>query len=236
LLTFDPEQGGEERTALLDVFEWLLEQGLTADDYRDVIEHIDYVWGRISARATMDFALDALDLLAANQVADHSARAAFGTRVLAFMGTPGRQIEPYQWAVFELQAVDLGLTREYETVRPVDATSAPLTVEGDRSRLARKVIGAYSLEASALGRFKTLIENAYDAVDVRLNSDLVATDALVQLASEADIMLVATRSAKHAATNAIKRERDRRQLPTLIPAGKGTASLWRRLQEHLSEQ
>ena len=58
---------------------------------------------------------------------------------------------------------------------------------------------------------------------VELNADVVATDRLKHLAVTADIFVFAWRSSKHQAYYAAKEARG--DLQTLLPMGKGSASI-----------
>jgi len=58
---------------------------------------------------------------------------------------------------------------------------------------------------------------------VEVNADLVATDRLKQLAMNADIFVFAWKSSKHQAYFAVKEAR--RDKDTLLPLGKGSASI-----------
>jgi hypothetical protein len=61
----------------------------------------------------------------------------------------------------------------------------------------------------------------------------VATDRLGNLAHTADVFVVATRSAKHSATNHIQAQRPP-HLPTVFAGGKGSTSLIRAVLAHVA--
>ncbi len=93
----------------------------------------------------------------------------------------------------------------------------------------------YTLTERA-GRYlqQILAERAPDA-KVHIAHDKVGTESLRQLARRADVFIMATASAKHAATEFIQANRPA-DLPLLRPRGKGMASMLHALQEFLSSE
>ena len=68
---------------------------------------------------------------------------------------------------------------------------------------------------------------------VEINSEKVGSVKLRDLARNADIFVIVTRSAKHAATNFI--EMHRKDKPTLRPTGKGTSSILYELAQYVEK-
>ena len=83
-------------------------------------------------------------------------------------------------------------------------------------------------------RVRSFLEERYEQIEVRLNHDKVGSDALRVLAKQADIFIMATASAKHAATHFIEQHRPKETL-LVRPAGKGSASMIRALYDRLGE-
>jgi hypothetical protein len=102
----------------------------------------------------------------------------------------------------------------------------------DFSCLAGLRIGIYSLEERAANSAKAYIDRVAPGIDVRLNHDHNATQALKDLAKHCDIMLVVTAAAKHAATDAIKATR--KQGRTEYVNSSGASSIIDALARHCS--
>ena len=94
------------------------------------------------------------------------------------------------------------------------------------------MVGIYTLSERVSGRAKAMLEDLYPGVDVRINSDHVGTASLKSLAREADIFIVNTASAKHAATNFISANRKASGV-TLFHNSRGTQSLLALIEQHL---
>jgi hypothetical protein len=95
---------------------------------------------------------------------------------------------------------------------------------GASDLLAGMTVGIYTLARGVGERVARLLKDSHPGVQVRVNSDKVGTDRLKHLAVGSDVMLVAVRCAKHAATNFINLHRPK-DLPTLQARGKGSSSL-----------
>ncbi len=94
--------------------------------------------------------------------------------------------------------------------------------------LAGKRVGIYSLMPGAARRASAVLKRLVPSVTLELNNDHVATQQLASLAANADVMVVVTTSAKHAATDAVKDARPR-HLPTIECNQRGTSGILRAL-------
>jgi hypothetical protein len=79
-----------------------------------------------------------------------------------------------------------------------------------------------------LRRAKRILESTVPGLKVQVTDDKVSTEALVATARSADLFVVAHRSAKHAATDAIRAARSG---DLLYAEGKGSSSLVRAVFE-----
>ena len=86
-------------------------------------------------------------------------------------------------------------------------------------------IGLYSLDEGATKRAKAAIESVFPSVEVKSNHDHVASDPLRAMTTNVGLMIVATKVAKHAATDAIREARG--DLPLVYASGKGSSSIVR---------
>jgi len=115
---------------------------------------------------------------------------------------------------------------------PSGAQDDPEESVHDLRCLIGQRIGIYSLEERAANSAKAYLDRVAPGIDVRLNHDHKATQALKDLAKHCDIMLVVTAAAKHAATDAIKAAR--KQGTTEYVNSSGASSIIDALARHCS--
>ncbi len=84
-----------------------------------------------------------------------------------------------------------------------------------------KKLAIYTLTEGAGRRAKIILTGLFPQLDIRLNHDTSATDALLNLASTADYFIFASRSAAHQAFYPVTRKRN----DILYPEGKGSSSI-----------
>lgn len=200
-----------------------LAAGLSTDQYRFCLDCIAVRWGESVAPSAAVWAGDMLEALIDQPCADPSRRLTVAADLV-------RSLSPYTDRIDAgvLQSIrDLSRVLKLERELP-----APTRREPTRGRgvLANRRIGLYSLTPGALIRAKAALEERYDGVSVETRADVVASDGLRNLARSADVMVVAWRSASHAATDCISAHRPT-ELPTLRPAGKGSASILAAVEE-----
>jgi hypothetical protein len=97
--------------------------------------------------------------------------------------------------------------------------------------LSGKTIGIYTLAEAAGLRAKQLLETLYPGCDVQLNSDLVCTSALTNLAQASDVFVFAWKSSSHQAYYCVKAALMKCAL--IYAVGKGTASIMAAVREAL---
>jgi hypothetical protein len=95
--------------------------------------------------------------------------------------------------------------------------------------LAGRHIAIYTLTERVGRNAKELLIGTYPGVRVELSHDKGGNSRLKQLARNADLFVVCTRSAKHAATEFIADERG--SALTVFPDGKGASSILRAVAE-----
>ena len=111
-----------------------------------------------------------------------------------------------------------------ETLLPAPAVS-PLDLRG-------YVIAIYTLSEGVGQRVATQLQRSFPGVRVEILNDLVSSPRLQELSRRADLFLIAWLSAKHAATEAIRRHRPD-HLPILYAPGKGSSSMINDITAHL---
>ncbi len=233
LLFFSTEGGRADFVVWNEMLDAALTLGTaSAAEYGDLITYLSELWTRFSAPATLDWAIDAMAILLVHPCADTAARRSFFVALLDRLTTFLRHVEPEHWALLHLTAADLGETDLLGQYIPAAAAVPALPSEDPFAVLGSMSVAVYTLTENAGKQFKDVLESRAPGVRVNLCHDLAATTRLKQLARQADLLLVATSSAKHAATACIAVNRPDEK-PTLYPTGKGAASLLRAFREHL---
>ena len=85
-------------------------------------------------------------------------------------------------------------------------------------------VAVYTLTVRAAEQFRNVVEARAPGTKVSLLHDHDASKRLEQHARQADLFILVTASAKHAATNCVRACRPAGK-PLLIPLGKGAASM-----------
>ena len=115
---------------------------------------------------------------------------------------------------------------ELDGLLPTEATH-PVSVEEASDEwstvLANRFIALYSLTLSATERAANVIKAACPTVKVKAFCESGNTPSMKDAARTADLFIIATRSAKHAATEAIMQNRVGQ--PVEYAAGKGSSSI-----------
>jgi hypothetical protein len=228
---------GVASPAVLDAYvgllQALLESGPSEDEYEDLLDGLEVLWGDGSAK-TLPAAVDGVDVFMTypcpKALAGH--RAAAAARVLqtaSLMRSNGR-VDEASWNLAEVIADELGLHALLPSERGDDAREACSTDEqaNDWQHLGG-LVAVYTLSKQVGVRARQVLQIVAPQCTVKTNSDEVGTDALRDLAQKADHFVMITRSAKHAATDCIRSARGSR--PIIVPEGKGMSSILRSLSE-----
>lgn len=94
-------------------------------------------------------------------------------------------------------------------------------------------VAIYTLTESVGQRVAHTLTNLYPGIQVDLSHDKGSNPRLVELARNADLFVIAWRSAKHAATDAIRQKRPSDR-PTIYAPGKGSSSILAEIENHLN--
>lgn len=239
LLALDDAIGGDDLTALETLAEAVLESAPStsgptgSNEYVDLLESIEMAWQQVRAFRHLDWPLSVLDLLIAFNVRQHAPVDRFLHTIIDEFRNWSRRIRDDQWDLIDLLASDLNQRKLLHGLRPVDESpETPGTPRTDH--LKGKTVAIYSLTERIGQRAAQLITRAFPGVKIHLLHDKVASDRLIQLATTADIFIVNTWDAKHAASTCIARTRDCRQ-PPLYPSSKSSSSIFHSLCSYLSD-
>lgn len=213
----------------------LIESGLSTGRYSQLIGDFRELWDRNAAPSHLDAGLEMLDVLLLFPCPDPNTRDLLFQALLVSFQRWHRRIRADQWAVLSDLADELGardaVTALIGTQEAGDG--APDDEARLRTALMGKTVAIYTLTEPAALRARDFIAKTFDGARVEISHDHVASDRLRVLAHTSDLFVVATRSAKHAATTFIEAQRPP-TLPILYPSGKGSASIIRAIYGHLN--
>lgn len=211
----------------------LLQIGLSSQDYALRLRDLADLENRVTSYATLPWSLDVCESLALEPCPSQAAREArlgFFTLVLSHAQGFAHRLGPQDILAFEYLACDFGVDPDSLSVlRSGRAAVAPTTALAD---LNRKTIGIYTLMEAAGSRAKTILESMFAGCRVVVNSDMVATAQLNNLAKVADIFVFAWKSSSHQAFFCVKDAPPK--VEPVWAQGKGTASIIRAVLDQLT--
>ncbi|MBB4423898.1 hypothetical protein GGD66_002442 [Bradyrhizobium sp. CIR48] len=210
----------------------LLEMGLSDADYQSLIGDLEDVQRRVGSYAHLPWSLDICEALAIAPSPSASAREArlrFFVQVLAQARGFSHRLRPQDLLPMEFLAKDYGI--ETATLDALRRSSETQEVASRPPDLAGKTLGIYTLSESAGSRAKDALQRMFPGCRVEVNSDLVCTPRLTNLAKASDMFVFAWKSSSHQAFYCVKDA-----LPKGEPiwaVGKGTASILRAVLDNL---
>jgi len=224
---------GEDKIGVAAIlYEAALSCGLDVDRYRDVLDLASELVPRANGLRYIDWLLDWASLTLAYPAAEAGKRQQLLHQILEVLRPSAENMQPRQSILFAELARALGLPNIPQPVAP--ALNSTTGVAAGLSRLAGKIIAIYTLTESAGCQAAVLLQQLVPNISVELSHDKVGNERLQMLARNADLFVVVTQSAKHAATLFIQRYRQSR--PLLFPKGRGVSSILAALEEFCVSQ
>ena len=205
----------------------LLTTGLDAKAYQALIADVEELAGEGFGVEMVYWVLEITEEFMRTSAPDASARESFLHGVLA-------RIAPIYARLTSLQRTAVArLAQEFSWTLQSFGINANVAVADDfSSRLQGLRIAIYSLTESSSRQAKSAIKEIAPTAIVDCNADHGGTVRLRALADNADLFVIAWRSAKHAATDFIRKHRERR--PLRYAQGRGFSSILRAIEDHLS--
>jgi hypothetical protein len=217
-----------------DLAEVRLEYGVDKDAYREILEGAEALWAEAGSPRRINWLLDFAELLTLVPSRDEEAQLRFLMEVVKALQNYRDHVDPIQVDLFRslCEAVsqpEVGGHIQMEEDREEEESKEPL-----RQMLDGKTLGIYTLTESAGRRSRSFLEEKCDSLTVHLRHDKSGNSELEQVAKNADYFLVVTRSAKHAATEAIGQHVPTERL--IRPQGKGESSMIRDLVDYAKKE
>ncbi len=227
LLVMSTEGGDDDLIIFNDLLQALLTLGVGRDKYKDSIGYAVELWNKYASPAKLDWALDLADLLIIYPCPSEKIRQNFLFVVSGQIGKFVRRISAGQLNFIQQLHGDIGQAEAFNEL--IDSYGlAPKEITRDAQdvfvKLSSKTVAIYTLTERVAKRVKNALEARCNDINVHISNDKAGTDRLRQLARNVDIFVMATASAKHAATEFIEANRPK-ELPILRPQGKGSASM-----------
>lgn len=235
ILLLSTEGGDVDLAIFNDLCGALLRIGVTSEEYQSMLDGAREIWEKYKSPAKLDWVLDFMDLLINFPCISAATRLEFFINVTNITCTFQHRVEQRQWSYMALLFRDIGGSEVFSQLTVIVTVDKDATNLWGKiiSNLEHKSVAIYTLTETAARRVKYFLENESRNILVNLFHDKVGTDRLRQFARSADFFIIATASAKHAATTFIEDNRPH-HLPILRPAGKGSASMLRVLFEHIA--
>jgi hypothetical protein len=216
---------------LADLCNLTLSVGVTRLAYVSLLGDCISSIARSAGPADFDGLLELLDVLVTYAAPDPTQRTAVAGAIAELFVRFRARAEPSQLGLLRqlLQDADCDVPAGLTSAQ---GAGAPDRAQNPLARLVGKSIALYSLNEPALHRIATLLKESVDGVSVNVFSDKVGgSAALKSAARNADVFVVATAAALHAATIFIEAERGSRGA-TLKPSGQGSASMLSVLRDY----
>ena len=229
LLIYDEIINSDDLSAVEQLIEAILTTGPSTDpgknDFIFAFNVIKHLWETVAAPRHLDWVLSILDLLIDMGTPNHVDLSPIFSEIVNSCRLWTRRVSENQWSLLDLLASDLGLNDLLLGIRPSieeDVTLEPALI---RTALKGKSIAVYSITERIARRFGQLAEKFFDGIKIAYIHDKALTDRMKSLAQNADIFIINTWDAKHAATNGIKANRKSKSI-TIEPKSKSANSLY----------
>lgn len=223
----DESPGDTFFPSLTDLLERRFRCGISDNRYRELLRDIRDAVSLYGSQESIDALVDLFDVLERHRCPHPAERSAVGATIVAVAGE----------SLHKMDLTQLGLIRELTHVLEIEFEELADRIEVVRSmaqgdgrahELANCSVALYSLDSRALQRAKQVLESTAPGLKVQVTDAKVSTDLLVATVKSADLVVVAYRSAKHAATDAIRAARSG---DLVYAEGKGSSSLVRAVFE-----
>lgn len=209
----------------------LLKIGLPEVAYRHLLEDALVLAGSGVGLKHVYWLLDLVEETVLNSAPDDAARLWFWQMVVSRLTPLISQLSVMQSVMLEKLALGLGWdTSEFSALK------SPNDLEEHRrtgALLANKTVAIYTLTESAARQAAEALQAIAPDAKVVLSHDHDGSSQLKNLARTADWFVLATSSAKHAATTFIQQHRPQGK-PTLFAAGRGASSILRAIEDGVS--
>lgn len=190
-----------------------------ADHYGHLLREISSESDRWVAPERASTVLDIVDSLVLSACPDEAARQQLGYRLLTPLSRHAERLDPADLAFARVLDGELGLELPWQTEQGDELS------ESEAWHSANVSVLLYSLDEKVLGRVTEQLRSIAPNARVTASSDHVGSPRLRQWVQSADLVVLITRCAKHAATGFISAHTSSEKIAYVD--GSGSASLLR---------
>lgn len=215
------------RVQTLALCESLSASAPSRSTFEDILEWTEMILDVNIAATTVSWACDIVQTLTAIPASRST------ERVLAFYFKALEALRPFRPALTtaELEALEL-VAAELNTQVPADFRAIQATTVNEDGAAAYryldgKTLVLHSLTVTAITRAAQVLKRLVPTIDVRTNSEYDGSPQLAHASANADLFVVVTAAAKHAATTFIDTHRG--SLPTILVNSRGSSAILREL-------
>lgn len=209
--------------ALLEIF---LRASPPMAQYRGLLDDLQSYAPQYVAPNAAGRVLDIADVVTSGPIGDAEARTSFVAALVLPLHHLQRKLSPALRRLASLVTEDVRLDLAWFDEKPSEAG------ESGTENLSAQIL-IYSLDEGCLARVEKATELQWPSVKVRASFDKVGNPALRQHARNADLIVIATRRAAHAATGFITENADKALIR--YADGSGSASMMRAVESGLIE-
>lgn len=232
LLSFNEEKGETELSLFQNLLEALLQIGVNKEKYIEIIQIWKMIWSEMASYNYLENGISILETLLAYPCPAEEERLGlfldFSNLLQAFvrkLNRNDRKVLQYLYSDF----------RQNETWALIEGQNRLDETLGDNRNnwefLSGKTIGIYTLMESVSLRVRDIIKSNNNKINVIINNEKSGSESLKNMVKSSNILLIATASAKHAATIFIEQHMDE-NIVLLRPEGKGSSSMLNILEKY----
>ncbi len=219
-----------ELELVVELIEGILDTGPDASRYCDLVDVLESIITRESSYRRTDIMTDLVSLIASFPIRDPDCALRVAVTVAESLAPFIDRISEIQFSLLDQSTAVLG----YPLPRAREVPDSEETIELDPlDQLKTMRVGIYTLARGVGTRAKRYLESCYPGIDVETSDAHESNEELVAMARGCDVVIVAWKASKHAATDAIKSNRPKGQ-PIVQAAGKGHSSIVTALYEHMA--
>lgn len=226
---------GHRSTALLDsalsIVDAMLECGPPKKLYTDTLECMQEFIQPAAGSRTIHWLIGVMEVSLAHPSPATELREQLWVLVLSALRSVRTQLTVTQRRLLSSLTETLGWVEPEWTIPAPEAAPLNAIDTALRQALAGKLVGIYTLTESSARQAEGILRESIPGVKVTLAHDKDGSTPLRALAENADVFVMVTGSAKHAATDFIRTWRAKNR-PLLYARGKGASSILRALEEY----
>ena len=230
VIAVDDQVSLPQVSVLLKVVDVRLQLGVTVADYRELLGQLTSAINAVDTPSVATIALEAIEIVVNAACPAPSERQGFVVAIAGLFRRWYRRVDRADIVLLQYLAEELGVA---EAVTQPEAVQDKPQLQSEWNTLDGKKVALYSLQESALRRAALVVRELCPGVRVNTFHDHVGgSPALRNASATADVFVLATAAAKHAATTFIESHRPSGAC-TLYARGQGSASLVAALRERL---